>query len=97
MSPVNVQITAKTNKVLVGVVAPRSIELKAMPLNGSTVVMAGKVGPPGPPGPPGSPGPAGSQGAPGSDGTDAQWTQITQAAYDALPVKDPNTLYVIVG
>lgn len=23
--------------------------------------------------------------------------QITQAAYDALPEKDPNTLYVIVG
>jgi hypothetical protein len=35
-----------------------------------------------PPGPPGPPG---------------QWTQMTQAAYDALPVKDPNTLYVIVG
>jgi hypothetical protein len=25
------------------------------------------------------------------------WTQMTQAAYDALSVKDPNTLYVIVG
>jgi len=23
--------------------------------------------------------------------------QMTQAAYDALPVKDPNTLYVIIG
>lgn len=26
-----------------------------------------------------------------------QWTQMTQAAYDALPEKDPNVLYVIVG
>lgn len=40
---------------------------------------AGATGPPGPQGPPGIPG-----------------TQIlTQAAYDALPVKDPAILYVI--
>ena len=26
-----------------------------------------------------------------------RWVQMTQAAYDALAVKDPNTLYVIVG
>lgn len=25
------------------------------------------------------------------------WVSITQAAYDALPVKDPNTLYVVAG
>ena len=25
------------------------------------------------------------------------WTVITQAAYDALPVKDPNTVYLIIG
>lgn len=36
-------------------------------------------------------------GQPGSDGTDANWTQMTQAQYDALVVKDPTTLYVIVG
>ena len=42
----------------------------------------------GPPGPPGLQGPAGPQG---------QWLRMTQAAYDALPVKDPATLYVIVG
>lgn len=30
-------------------------------------------------------------------GAPGQWTQMTQAAYDALPTKDPNTLYVIVG
>lgn len=25
------------------------------------------------------------------------WTVMTQAEYDALPVKDPNTVYLIVG
>lgn len=25
------------------------------------------------------------------------WTVVTQAEYDALPVKDPNTVYLIVG
>jgi len=29
--------------------------------------------------------------------TPAVWLSMTQAAYDALPSKDPNTLYVIVG
>jgi collagen triple helix repeat protein len=29
--------------------------------------------------------------------TPGVWLQMTQAAYDALAVKDPNTLYVIVG
>jgi hypothetical protein len=27
----------------------------------------------------------------------AKWTRMTQAAYNALSVKDPNTLYVIIG
>jgi hypothetical protein len=46
------------------------------------------VGPPGPLGPPGPVGPQGPEG---------QWTSMTQAAYDALQVKDPNVLYVIIG
>lgn len=25
------------------------------------------------------------------------WTVLTQAEYDALPTKDPNTVYLIVG
>lgn len=25
------------------------------------------------------------------------WVQMTQAEYDALPVKDPDTMYVIIG
>lgn len=25
------------------------------------------------------------------------WTVLTQAQYDALPTKDPNTVYLIVG
>lgn len=40
------------------------------------------------------PGPMGPMGPPGPPGI---WVQMTQAQYDALPVKDPNTLYVIVG
>jgi hypothetical protein len=36
-------------------------------------------------------GPAGPQGPPGA------WTRLTQAEYDALPIKDPTVLYVIVG
>lgn len=38
-----------------------------------------------------------TQGKTGPQGPPGLWTQMTQAAYDALPVKDPNTLYVIVG
>jgi len=26
-----------------------------------------------------------------------KWQQLTQAAYDALTPKDPNTMYVVVG
>jgi hypothetical protein len=51
----------------------------------AAVGVAGPVGPPGPAGPPGPQGPQG------------QWDQMTQAEYDALVVKDPNVLYVIVG
>ena len=32
-----------------------------------------------------------------ASGGGSTWVQMTQAAYDALPVKDPNILYVIVG
>lgn len=56
-----------------------------------TFVRAPTPGPQGPPGAQGPPGPPGPQGA------QATWTQLTQAQYDALPVKDPNMLYVIVG
>jgi hypothetical protein len=41
--------------------------------------------------------PTGKQGPPGPPGEDAQWARMTQAEYDALPTKDPNTLYVIIG
>ena len=33
----------------------------------------------------------------GPQGPPGEWTQMTQAAYDALPTKDPDILYVIVG
>jgi hypothetical protein len=38
----------------------------------------------------------GVKGDPGQPGQDAQWDSMTQAEYDALPDKDPNTLYVII-
>ena len=37
------------------------------------------------------------KGSPGPPGKDANWVSMTQAAFDALPVKDPDTLYVIIG
>jgi hypothetical protein len=42
----------------------------------------------------GPPGPVGPQ---GPKGDPALWVELTQAEYDALDPKDPNTLYVIVG
>lgn len=48
----------------------------------SVTVQAGTTGPAGPPGPP---------------GVSGAWVSMTQAEYDAIPMKDPNTLYVIVG
>jgi hypothetical protein len=41
--------------------------------------------------------PTGKPGPPGPPGEDAQWARMTRAEFDALPVKDPNTLYVIIG
>lgn len=39
----------------------------------------------------------GAQGPQGEPGVTPQWWSGTQAAYDALPVKDPDTLYVITN
>jgi hypothetical protein len=36
-------------------------------------------------------------GQPGPPGEDAKWARMTQAEYDALNPKDPQTLYVIIG
>lgn len=59
----------------------------------------GPTGPAGPTGPTGSTGASGSQGPQGPAGADGadNWVQLTQAEYDALPIKDPDTLYVITG
>jgi hypothetical protein len=69
-----------------------SVSVQAAAPDGSVLSLAGGqpvwgdtsalVGPPGPEGPQG---PAGV------------WWHGTQAAYDALPTKDPNTLYVVAG
>jgi hypothetical protein len=40
---------------------------------------------------------ANAQGPPGPAGPPGIWTRMTQAEYDALPIKDPDTLYIIVG
>ena len=75
---------------------------------GTDSTVPGPPGPPGAdstvPGPPGAdstvPGPPGADstvpGPPGPPGADAHWVSMTQSEYDALPVKDPETLYVIV-
>ena len=47
--------------------------------------------------PVGKQGVKGDKGDSGLNGADAQWAKLTQAEYDALPTKDPNTLYVIIG
>ena len=57
----------------------------------SKVIATARLGPPGPPGEPGEPG------EPGPPGADALWQRMTLAEFNALPVKDPNTLYVIIG
>ena len=36
-------------------------------------------------------------GPPGPSTPGGEWISMTQAEYDALPVKDPDTLYVISG
>ena len=55
----------------------------------SIMVQAGGL-----PGPSGVTGQVGPMGPPG---TPAIWTRMTQAEYDALIVRDPQTLYVIIG
>ena len=89
------EVVAESTTVSYDVV-PESIEL--------VEVSVGIPGPKGDPGTKGDKGDKGDAGAastvpgpPGPPGTPAQWTQMTAAAYTALPVKDPNTLYVIVG
>ena len=60
----------------------------------------GAAGPQGTAGAQGVAGPQGSQGIQGPigpQGLTGIWVQMTQAAYNALAVKDANTLYVIVG
>lgn len=48
-------------------------------------------------GPPGQPGPVGPPGVPGPPGGPGPWLAMTQAEFDALAVKDPAVLYLIVG
>jgi hypothetical protein len=56
----------------------------------------GPAGPTGATGPTGSTGPAGGTGPAGPTG-ETDIVSLTQAAYDALAVKDPDTLYVITN
>ena len=46
---------------------------------------------------PGTQGLTGPQGPQGEKGEPAVWARMSQAEYDALIVKDPQTLYVIIG
>ena len=38
----------------------------------------------------------GPKGDPGPPGPQGEWDSMTQAEYDAIPIKDPSVLYVIV-
>jgi hypothetical protein len=67
------------------------------PASSSTAVVTPVPGPVGPMGPKGDKGDKGDTGNTGPQGPQGVWVQMTQAAYDALPVKDPLVLYVIVG
>lgn len=57
----------------------------------------GATGAQGPAGPVGATGQTGAQGVQGVPGPQGAWVQMTQAQYDALAVKDPNVLYIIIG
>ena len=63
----------------------------------------GETGPIGPQGPQGIQGPIGPQGLQGIQGVTGAvgpaptWVTLTQAAYDAIVTKDPNTVYLVVG
>ena len=62
----------------------------------------GEIGPIGPKGtqgiqgPIGPQGPQGIQGVTGAVGPAPTWVTLTQAAYDAIVTKDPNTVYLVV-
>lgn len=56
-----------------------------------SLVTSPLVGPEGPPGPTGPAGPIGPTGPAG----EINVLQLTQAEFDAIPVKDPDTIYVI--
>ena len=56
----------------------------------------GPIGPQGIQGPIGPKGPKGDKGDTGAVGPAPAWVTLTQAAYDAIVTKDPNTVYLVV-
>jgi hypothetical protein len=86
------------------VVAPpaNGVVITAPPMRDVLVTPVSKTiniatAPPSTQGPPGIQGIPGPPGPPGPPGEDAKWVRMTQAEYDALVVKDSQTLYVIIG
>jgi hypothetical protein len=76
------------------------VDVVVVPRNQPAVVV-GQPGQPGPIGPPGPAGPAGANGAAGPQGpqgppTTLNVVELTQAEYDAIGTKQPNTIYVII-
>ena len=69
------------------------------PLQGPPGVQGeeGEPGKNGAPGQKGDQGDKGDKGDKGDQGPSGIWWSGTQAEYDAIPVKDPNTLYVVSG
>ena len=74
-----------------------NVDVVVVPRTKPTIVVGqpGQPGPAGPPGPPGAAGPAGPQGPQGPP-TTLNVVELTQAEYDALGTKQPNTIYVII-
>lgn len=90
MSPIELQITAKKDDIVVTVEQPPSVNLATISTQGLHIVAAGNLGPMGPEGP------KGDTGEIGPEGPQGQWLSMTQAEYDSLNPPDQYILYVIV-
>lgn len=77
---------------------PKGIQgVQGLPGDRGETGLIGPKGPQGIQGPIGPQGLQGIQGVTGAVGPAPTWVTLTQAAYDAIVTKDPNTVYLVVG